>query len=108
MDIKCRRTTCQFNKGQTCCSCAVCISQNALCKTFEKQENVDEDNLDFSKSMFHVAPAYKNSRHIKNIVLTCGAENCLFNKMCKCRANGITVIDEKGESRCATFLRELN
>jgi len=106
MDIKCRRTSCEYNKGHTCLSEGVDIDDYAICDTFERAYT-SLDDLDLSKHMFEVAPEYENSRHIKNVNLKCDAKNCLFNTGGKCRANGITVIDDKGKSRCGSFIREL-
>lgn len=106
MDIKCRRTICQFNEGHTCCSPKVDISGKAVCKVFEAKE-VSEETVDFSKNLFQQTPDYKNSRHIKNLLLECKAKECLFNQEGKCRANGITVVDQDNESKCATFLCDL-
>ncbi len=105
MDIKCRRTTCCFNKGHTCCSPKVDITSKAVCSTYEKDEQVD--NLDLSRGMFESAPEYANFRHIKNVALRCNAARCIFNKEGKCRANGITVIDQHEESKCGSFILDL-
>ena len=107
MDIRCRRTSCDYNKGHTCFSEGIDIDDFAICNTFEKEDDINYDSLDLSKHMFEVAPEYENSRHIKNVNLKCEAKNCLFNTGGKCRANGITVIDDKGKSRCGSFIREL-
>ena len=107
MDIRCRRTSCTHNKGHTCFALGVDISDHAVCKTFERRENVDIDDLDFSKSMFETAPEYENSRHIKNVSIKCNATRCLFNNCGKCRANGITVVDDDEKSRCGSFINEL-
>ena len=106
MDIKCRRTTCEFNKGHTCFSPSVKITNNAECKTFEKEETSLEE-LDLSKTMFKSAPEYENSRHIKNVALNCKASSCLFNHDGKCLANGITVVDQDEKSRCGTFIYDV-
>ena len=47
------------------------------------------------------------SRHIKNVALKCDAKNCLFNSDGKCRANGITVVDDHEKSRCASFIQDI-
>lgn len=107
MDIKCRRTSCEHNKGHTCFALGVDITNHAICKTFEEQKFCDYDELDFSKHMFEVAPEYENSRHIKNVCLNCEAKKCLFNKNGKCRANGITIIDDDEKSRCSSFIENL-
>ena len=79
MDIRCRRTSCEFNKGHTCFALGVDISDHAVCKTFEREQVYEKDDLDFSKNMFEVAPEYENSRHIKNVCLKCNTKKCLFN-----------------------------
>ena len=107
MDIKCRRTTCVYNKGQTCFASRVDITKGTVCNTFEKDDKKEEDSLDFSKRMFESAPEFANSRHIKNVVLKCNAQNCLFNKECHCRANGITVIDEDDKAKCGSYIWDL-
>ncbi len=106
MDIKCRRTCCEFNKGHTCCAVKVDINSKAVCKTFEKGQKSEEE-LDLSKHMFETAPEYSNSRHIKNVCLKCSATHCLFNADGKCRANGITVIDQNEQSKCGSFIYNL-
>ena len=106
MDIRCRRTICTHNKGHTCFSCCVNIDQCAYCKSFEKRQTADVDDLDFSKKMFEVAPEYSNFRHIKNVALTCNATKCVFNKDKVCMANGITVVEDNKKSCCATYLFE--
>jgi len=107
MDIKCRRTTCCFNKGHTCCATKVDITSKAVCCTFTRNLGVEEDAVDLSRHMFESAPEYANSRNIKNVCLTCSAKQCLFNQEGKCRANGITVIDQNEQSKCGSFILEL-
>ncbi len=106
MDIKCRRTSCEFNRGHTCNAARVDISTMAMCHTFERDITKPTEELDLSRHMFESAPEYANSRHIKNVALKCKAQGCLFNKECKCRANGITVIDDHEHSRCATYIED--
>jgi len=107
MDIKCRRTTCCFNKGHTCCAVKVDITSKAVCCTYQKNNEVEEDDVDLSKHMFESAPEYANSRNIKNVCLLCNARCCLFNQEGKCRANGITVVDQNEESKGGSFILEL-
>lgn len=107
MDIRCRKTTCVHNKGHTCCASCVNVNKDAFCLTFEKQQEIsDSKNLDLTKKMFETAPEYENSRHIRNVVLTCNATKCVFNCDKKCMANGITVVDDLNKSCCATYLYE--
>ena len=107
MDIRCRRTICKNNKGHTCFAGYVSVGSHAVCKSFEKDEKKTKDELDFTKKMFEVAPDYENSRHIKNVCLKCEARRCLFNNDGKCRANGITVIDDHEKARCGSFILDI-
>lgn len=105
MDIKCRKTSCKFNDGETCFAKSVDISGNVECHTFCAEEN---KGADFSKRMFEAGEEnFSNSRHIKEVNLFCQAGQCLFNKSGTCNANGITVLDEgKGCTACGTFIKE--
>ena len=107
MDIRCRRTFCEHNNGHTCFAGVVDINNHAVCKSFEKDKQKGEEELDFTKNMFESAPPYENFRHIKNVCLKCGATRCLFNTDGKCRANGITVVDDHEKSRCASFIADI-
>ena len=104
MDIKCRKTNCTHNKGLTCQAKSITIGGDAECKAYEKDDNAH----DFSKNMFEAdTEHYENSRHIKDIKLTCNKESCLFNKDNNCTANGITVLDEKNATQCGTYLKDV-
>ncbi len=106
MDIKCRKTICKHNKGQCCFACCVDIDKNTVCKSYDKNIEKENEKNDFSKRMFESAPEYENFRHIKNVFLNCEAKDCIFNNDGKCRANGITIIDDNEKSSCATYLFE--
>lgn len=107
MDIKCRKTSCLHNNAYTCRASKVNIGIGTECDSFEADENRKAE--DFSKNMFEAdTENYANSRHIREVDLTCDKAECLFNKENRCSANGITVIDEgKGQTMCATFIKDL-
>ena len=107
MDIRCRRTMCEHNKGHTCFAGLLDIGSHAICKSFEKDKQKSKEDVDFTKNMFEVAPDYQNSRHIKNVCLKCEAKRCLFNNDGKCRANGITVVDDHERARCGSFILDI-
>lgn len=107
MDIRCRRTLCEHNKGHTCFAGFVDVNNHAVCKSFEKDNQKDEVKKDFTKNMFEKTPEYENFRHIKNVRLKCDATRCLFNSNGRCRANGITVVDDHEKSRCASFIQDI-
>ncbi len=105
MDIKCRKTSCKYNNAYTCTAKDVDISSIVECTTFAP--NLENNAEDFSRNMFESdVENYSNSRHIKNVNLFCQAGNCLFNCSGKCKANGITVLDEgKSLAQCGTFIK---
>ena len=102
MDIRCRKTSCRFNKGQTCMAHFVEIGETTICKSFIR----GKEEIDFSKNMFEVAPEFSNSRNIKQVNLKCEKHGCLFNQNCRCSANGITILDEKNKPECGTFIKD--
>ena len=104
MDIKCRKSICEFNKGDVCFANNVEISMCADCETYIRQSG--KKSNDFSALMFEVAPDYAPFRHIKHVKLRCEAGSCLFNKSFECMANGITVLDNGSDGTCATFVEK--
>ena len=106
MDIKCRKTSCKFNHGYTCKAREVNIGSHTECDSFDADSTKPAE--DFSKKMFEAdAENYKNSRHIRDVKLSCDKCECLFNKEKCCSANGITVIDEGlGKACCSTYIKD--
>lgn len=102
MDIKCRKTSCRFNKGLSCTASFVEIGQATKCQSFVR----GGDEFDFSRRMFETAPEFGSSRNIKQVNLKCESTDCLFNKECRCNANGITVLDEQNKPQCGTFIKQ--
>lgn len=102
MDIRCRKSSCRFNKGQTCKAHFVEINEKTACNSFV----FGGEGKDFSARMFEVAPEFANSRHIREVNLCCNKSGCLFNNNSKCCANGITVLDDKNKPLCGTFIKE--
>ena len=102
MDIRCRKTSCRHNDGQTCRAKYVKISMCAKCNSFVR----GGEDKDFAKLMFESAPEFANSRHIRDVNLHCDKTCCLFNNQCKCCANGITVIDDNNQPACGTYIQD--
>lgn len=102
MDIRCRKTSCRHNNGQTCRAKFVGISPCANCNSFVK---CGEDK-DFGSLMFESAPEFANSRHILKVNLHCDKTSCLFNHQCKCSANGITIINDHDKPLCGTYIQD--
>jgi len=104
MDLRCRKTSCKFNKDLTCQAKSISISSNLVCRQYVRREG--KELKDFSKQIFTENPfKVADYRRINDMNLTCKAI-CLFNKEGRCLANGITVNDSSSkEAKCITFLK---
>ena len=107
MDIKCRKTSCVHNHGYTCRAREINIDSHTECDMFNADATKSAE--DYSKNMFEAGKEdYANSRHIRDVRLTCDRVECLFNKGKCCSANGITVIDKgEGQTSCSTFIDDV-
>lgn len=135
MDIRCRKTTCEFNNNHTCIAKEITISKQIECssyklaeelmgtensnqgksnskKVFDNTKGLTDSEVkklktaDYSKEMFKKPPKNAPFRNRKTINIDCKA-NCLFNKDGVCWANGITVNDSKNETPlCMSFLEK--
>lgn len=103
MDLRCRKTSCEYNKNLTCAATQINITEKLLCASFK--ENKIKEEKDFSSLIFtNNPPKVADYRHIKNSCLNCKA-NCLFNKNFKCIANGITINAPNNAPKCITFMK---
>lgn len=102
MDIRCRKTNCQYNDRYTCKAKEILVGKQIVCCTYKKG---NKDEPDTSKTMFDRAPEYAPQRDSKTINIGCKA-NCMFNVDGVCIANGITVNDINEKPYCMTFVRK--
>ena len=104
MDIRCRKTTCEYNDRYTCRAREILIRKNCECEKFklDKAKSV----VDKTKKIFtDDPPIYAPQRDSKTLTIGCRAK-CLFNDNGICEANGITLNDVKEKPLCVTFLHE--
>lgn len=96
MNIRCRKINCKFNHAATCHAKEVKVCRGANCDTYQKDP--DKTNVELATEL---APTMPN-----NVPLRCTAAACLFNRDCRCAANGIAVVDneESNQADCATFI----
>ena len=106
MDIRCNKTDCKHNHKYSCKAKEIHIAKNTDCRTFDKSFEKTKSNLqDVSRDMFEVAPEIAKFSHNDKLCVDCYA-NCLFNKIGKCNANGITVLETDKKGICGTFIEE--
>ena len=96
MNIRCRKINCKFNHAGTCHAHQVWVCRGAVCETYQKDD--EKTDLELASEL---APTIPN-----NVPLRCTAATCLYNRDCRCGANGIAVIDNenKNQADCATFI----
>ncbi len=96
MNIRCKKHNCIFNKSMTCAADNVAVGSGGLCDTYK--EDKDKKEFEFADELNPMAP--------KNVPLRCKSEICLYNRMGRCTANGISVIsnEESDRADCATFI----
>ena len=106
MDLRCQKTDCKHNDRYACTAKNVHIAKNTDCRTYDRDFTKNESNLqDVSRNMFEVAPEIGKFSHNDRLCVDCHA-NCLFNRMGKCNANGITVLQNNKKGFCGTFIEE--
>lgn len=103
MDIRCRKTSCEYNNKYTCKAKEILIRKNLECAKYlhSNKPVVDKTQKIFSQN----PPEYAPQRDSSTLDISCNA-HCLFNHDGKCEANGITLNDLKEKPLCVTFLRK--
>ena len=102
MDIRCRKTKCNFNDRYTCTAEGIAVSEKMLCKEYE---GTDKKVPDTSKKLFEKTPDYAPYRDRKSLHIGCEAK-CMFNDKKECKANGITVNAVKDKPFCMTYVKK--
>ena len=104
MDLKCKKLDCKFNCKFACMQKEIMVSSASDCKTFEKAEKLEPDQLqNVPETMFEKAPKLHAFRHSKKVEIKCAA-NCLFNDGGYCVANGITLDGIRKKAGCLTYI----
>ena len=101
-DLKCGQKDCLFNKGYSCTSKEIHVSNGTECLTFSKKQQTQGDD------MFEAATEYSKPNYNVDTKVGCHAP-CLFNKSNMCIANGITVTTDSQDAGCAeclTFIKD--
>ena len=106
MDLRCNKTNCKHNQKYSCTAKEVHIAKNTDCQTYDRDFDKNVKNLqDVSRDMFEISPEISEYSHNDKLCVDCKA-NCLFNNMGKCKANGITILENNKKGFCGTFIEE--
>lgn len=107
MDVRCRKTTCKYNKTHSCFAKGIEVTRDVRCGTYhiDEKREIEENNKtnDMSKTLFQEPIKDSPHRSRKTLKINCSAD-CLFNEEGVCQANGITVND-LGSPYCMSFLK---
>ena len=97
-DLKCALKNCKYNKSFCCCADEITVTRTALCASYtpepDKNGNLFEAGIDETKPTFKI-----------DTEVNCTAP-CLFSKHKKCVAVGITVLNERQNAECVTYINE--
>lgn len=102
MDIRCRKTKCEFNDRYTCKAKEIDVNKCAICDSYIKTQKAE---IDTTKHLFEKTPEYAPQRDSKTATIKCKAK-CLFNHDGNCVSNGITVNAIKERPFCVSFLEK--
>ena len=91
-DLKCKRQDCKFNHNCNCIAKNIKVGKDTDCETYTKGPNPVNKQDKISQPPIR-----------KNINVGCDAQ-CIFNKKCICKANGISVMTNDGNPECCTFM----
>ena len=99
-ELRCGRRDCNYNRGYECRAKSIDVDEAADCNTYDQGgKPVKNDNIMYEAGMDNYF-ADKSAR----TDVDCKAKRCLFNRACKCVANGISVISEADEAKCASYI----
>ena len=102
MEIRCKKCDCSYNTGASCGADHIDVGGNADCETYNCDE-LKESLMVENGNLFEISEELV-AKNMRNVPLNCRARDCLFNRLDKCYANGITVIDDDNDAGCATFI----
>jgi len=100
-ELRCGRRDCGYNKAYECRADKIMVDAAADCKTYAPNEGkVKNDNIMYEAGMdnYFAEPSGRTE-------VDCEACSCLFNRAEKCIANGISVISESDDAKCASFIK---
>ena len=101
-ELRCGMKDCGFNRGYECRAKRINVDGKADCKTYKPNGNkVKNDNVMYEAGMDN----YFSDRSARTDI-DCLARKCLFNRAEKCVANGISVISDAEDAKCASYINE--
>lgn len=102
MDVVCRKYSCKFNDKAKCSRKNLGVNKQANCGDLKiMKEKVVED---VSKDLFVHEPDIAPYHHCRTMHITCGSEECIFNKSGECFSNGIFVGSKPTEAPCNSYV----
>lgn len=98
-ELRCGLKDCNFNRGYECRAKRISVDGAADCKTYSPSgDKAKNDNVMYEAGMDN---CFAETTHT---AVKCEAGKCLFNRAEHCIANGISVISETGDAKCASYI----
>ena len=101
-ELRCGMKDCGFNRGYECRAKKIDVDDKADCKTYKPDgSKVKNDNIMYEAGMDnYFADVWPHTS------VDCRACECLFNRAEKCIANGISVVSETEDAKCASYINK--
>lgn len=101
-ELRCGMRDCNYNKGYECRARKINVDGKADCKTYKPDgSRTKNDNVMYEAGMDNYFA--DTSPHT---VVDCAARECLFNRAEQCIANGISVVSEAKDAKCASYINK--
>ena len=102
MEIRCRKGDCSYNTSCSCHAPQVAVGREGDCETYDP-DPFKESLVIANGNLFEISDELI-TKSLRDVPLSCTASNCLYNRSKKCFAHGISIIDDKDDAECATFI----
>ena len=104
MDVRCRKTKCQYNNNQTCTYKNLQVGERTECKDFNPDKTKYVEN--YTATLFEKPPKIAPFKNIHKYNLKCDATSCIFNHNNECLSNGITMLSLEKGTECLNYFEK--
>ena len=106
MDIKCKKTSCMFNKNYTCMSKDIKVNFCQSCVSYKASENEQNRDKKGRYNRFEVGNELFDYIRCPNKKVNCDSYDCRFNNNSECNSNGITIYSEGNDTVCVSYIKK--
>jgi len=99
-ELRCGLRDCNYNKAYECRAKKIEVDEAADCKTYKPSgSRAKNDNVMYEAGMDNYF-----ADTTPHTLVGCMARKCLFNRAEHCIANGISVVSDVKDAKCASYI----